>query len=156
MVGAFYFRNARPAEQAEKDKSNPERILSLEKQIREAEREGNRQCQSRSTARKAAARGKEKAAGTRTTKMVYEQESLQYLIEFELEDPACGIAKLVLDKGENVLSPKQKAVFDKHVRPYFDIECSRCHADVPDCELIGAWENDNLCSWCLHQVSKDD
>jgi hypothetical protein len=84
-------------------------------------------------------------------------EAIEHLIKYYLEDPAAGIAKLVLVQGEEVLSDKQRHVYERHVlKEYFEIDCSRCHSPIPFGELIGAWENDNLCSWCINQVSKDD
>ena len=86
-------------------------------------------------------------------------EYLTYLVENgHLEGAALGIAKLVIDKGEEALSPKQKYVFHEHViKPNTVSECMRCGNDIPWSEMIEAVDS-KLCGYCAYQVekSKDD
>lgn len=41
------------------------------------------------------------------------------LNQYEIKQPALGIAKLVLDRGEEVLTPRQAYVFEKYVLSEF-------------------------------------
>ncbi len=74
---------------------------------------------------------------------------LQILIDGRyLEDPACGIAKLVGDKGREALSEKQEFVFQRHViDKYVHEECERCHVKIPWCEMFHAIDT-GLCAAC--------
>jgi hypothetical protein len=67
-----------------------------------------------------------------------------------------GIAKLVIDKGFDSLSEKQKFVFEKSIDPYVFDKCKRCGCEIPWCEMSAAEDNGNLCSWCQQLGSKDD
>lgn len=72
-----------------------------------------------------------------------------------LEGAAEGITKLVIDKGEKALSPKQSFVFQKEVLDEFITkECKRCGGDIPYCEMYAAYDNGGYCSWCQHQIEK--
>jgi hypothetical protein len=66
-----------------------------------------------------------------------------------------GIANLVIDKGYNSLSDKQKFVFEKAISHYVINECSRCGEDIPWCEMLAAEDNGGKCSWC-QQLGRDD
>lgn len=67
-----------------------------------------------------------------------------------------GIAKLVIDKGFDSLSDKQKFVFEKAISHYVYDECERCHGEIPWCEMSAAEDNGGLCSWCQQLSSHDD
>lgn len=67
-----------------------------------------------------------------------------------LEDKESGIAKLAIDKGCEVLSPKQRYVFDKIVENYCVSSCSRCGSDIPWPEMLDALDNGGLCGYCRH------
>jgi hypothetical protein len=66
-----------------------------------------------------------------------------------------GIAKLVVDKGFDFLSDKQKITFEKAISYYIYDKCNRCGEDIPWCEMSAAEDNGGLCSWC-QQLSRDD
>lgn len=75
----------------------------------------------------------------------------------ELDDPAAGITKLVIDKGQDILSEKQNWVFQKNVLDlYVTKECKRCGIDIPWCEMYGAHDNGGYCGYCAHMMAKDD
>lgn len=75
----------------------------------------------------------------------------------ELDETAKGITKLVLDKGEQILSEKQQYVFQKYVIDvYVTMECKRCSCDIPWCEMLEAHDNGGYCSWCAKMLSNDD
>lgn len=73
-----------------------------------------------------------------------------------IEGKEAGIAKLVLDKGYDALSDKQKYVFDKM------IDCntvSRCKLDgneIPWNEMFDALDNGGYCSHCQYILDDDD
>lgn len=67
-----------------------------------------------------------------------------------------GIAKLVLDKGFEALSVKQKFVFEKELSHYVYDECSRCGDYIPWCEMSGAEDNGGMCGWCQQLSLHDD
>lgn len=85
-------------------------------------------------------------------------EYLHILLDLKtLNGAAEGITKLVIDKGVEALSEKQRFVFEKEViEPYTYEECARCGCNIPWCEMFGAYENDGLCSWCIQMKSKLD
>lgn len=66
-----------------------------------------------------------------------------------------GIAKLVIDKGYDALTDKQKFVFEKAISHYEYDECSRCGNDIPWTEMSAAEDNGGMCSWC-QQLSRND
>ena len=66
-----------------------------------------------------------------------------------------GIARLVIDKGFDSLSDKQKFVFEKSISHYVYDECSRCGLDIPWIEMSAAEDNGGMCSWC-QQLSRND
>jgi len=66
-----------------------------------------------------------------------------------------GIAKLVIDKGFESLSSKQKFVFEKAISHYIYDDCKRCGNDIPWCEMSGAEDIDGMCSWC-QQLGRND
>ena len=66
-----------------------------------------------------------------------------------------GIAKLVIDKGFDSLSDKQKFVFEEAISHYVYDECSRCGLEIPWIEMSAAEDNGRMCSWC-QQLSRND
>ncbi len=66
-----------------------------------------------------------------------------------------GISKLVVDKGFESLTDKQKFVFEKAISHYVYDECSRCGLEIPWSEMSAAEDNGGLCSWC-QQLSRHD
>ena len=81
-----------------------------------------------------------------------ETEVLELPIESdELDGPAKGIARQVLEKGEDSLSEKQKYVFDRFVRAkWFRLECSRCHIPMPTNEVVYCLRSwDFRCGGCV-------
>lgn len=85
-------------------------------------------------------------------------EMLISLGRLEDNSVALGIAKLVLDKGEDILTEKQKAVFEKHViSPYLNKTCKLCQCEISLSEAIGAFEeNDGYCSSCANMIERDE
>ncbi len=83
---------------------------------------------------------------------------LQQIIDMgHLEDPALGITKLVIDKGQGRLSEKQRHVFEKHVLGQFTVsECSRCGSNIPWSEMYDAATDHGMCNYCWHMTNKDD
>jgi cyclopropane fatty-acyl-phospholipid synthase-like methyltransferase len=74
-----------------------------------------------------------------------------------LDGPASGILRLVLDKGERVLSEKQQHVFQKYITETFVTEkCKRCGANIPWSEMFEAHDNGGYCSWCVKMMSNKD
>jgi len=74
------------------------------------------------------------------------QEALAFLIEYELDDAAAGITKLVLSKGLHSLSAKQLNVFKIYVVDKWLLGiCKCCTQNVEGHELIGLWMNDGYC-----------
>lgn len=86
------------------------------------------------------------------------EDFLRELIDGDhLEGAALGITKLVISKGEDSLSEKQKHVFRSQVmNEYVVDECKRCSNDIPWSEMMEAHDNGNLCGWCAHMSAKDD
>ena len=82
---------------------------------------------------------------------------LQQIIDIEhLEDPALGITKQVIDKGENSLSNKQMHVFQKYVLDEFTVsECLRCGCEIPWSEMYAATEH-KMCNYCWYMSQKDN
>ncbi|NOZ36038.1 MAG: hypothetical protein GXO80_12165 [Chlorobi bacterium] len=73
----------------------------------------------------------------------------------ELEGKELGITKLVLDKGYDKLTDKQKYVFDEKVVKYFYIEkCERCFSEIPWSEMFYAYDYNHLCGYCEHVYEK--
>jgi len=84
------------------------------------------------------------------------KEFLQDIVNLEvLESKEIGIAKLVIDKGYNFLTKKQKYVFDKNVVGFYYIEeCKRCSINIPWSEMLNAYDNNNMCGYCEHVFEK--
>jgi hypothetical protein len=74
------------------------------------------------------------------------------------DDMHKGITKLVLNKGYEILTDKQKQVFMYYVlAPNYIEKCIRDAEDIPWCEMVYAVEEgDGLCSYCRHLLEKDD
>ncbi|MBF6643905.1 hypothetical protein [Chryseobacterium indologenes] len=66
-----------------------------------------------------------------------------------------GIALLVIDKGFESLTNKQKFVFEKAIDYYIYEECTRCGCEIPWSEMSAAEDNGGMCSWC-QQLSRHD
>ncbi len=66
-----------------------------------------------------------------------------------------GIAKLVIDKGFDSISTKQKFVFEKAISHYIYDDCKRCGNDIPWSEMSAAEDNGGVCSWC-QQLGRND
>lgn len=71
-----------------------------------------------------------------------------------LEGKEAGIAKLMLDKGYDSLSEKQKFVFDRAIEDNIVDECQRCGDDIPWCEMLEALDNGGYCGYCQHMMEK--
>jgi len=82
---------------------------------------------------------------------------LQQVVDMKhLEDPALGITKQVIDKGEDSLSDKQRFVFKKEVINEFTVaDCSRCGNPVPWSEMYDAVTDHGMCNYCWHMNQKD-
>jgi hypothetical protein len=88
-----------------------------------------------------------------------EDEVLTFLLENEgeyLQGPAVGIARQVMRDGKRSLSERQLFVFDRYIGPYLELECRRCHIEIPACEIVHALSDGGLCGWCNHQAGKLD
>ncbi|OQY32010.1 MAG: hypothetical protein B6241_12350 [Spirochaetaceae bacterium 4572_59] len=84
------------------------------------------------------------------------EEYLGSLLE-RLDSKAQGITKLVIDKGEDALSPKQKYVFQREVvDQYIITECKLCKDSVAWCEMAFTIESGGYCPHCDHLMNKDD
>lgn len=74
-----------------------------------------------------------------------------------LDGPALGITKQAISEGIDSLSEAQLHVFKKYVvDEHASIDCARCGEEIPLSELMVAFDNGHLCSWCWHMTSKDD
>jgi hypothetical protein len=93
--------------------------------------------------------------------------SLKALIEHEklTNGASIGIAKLVIDKGTlDVLSDKQRDVFNRFIAPHLQIECEQCETPIhasayPEVMQTAKYEGQVLCESCLHMrnsMRKDD
>jgi hypothetical protein len=75
----------------------------------------------------------------------------------DLGGVAEGITRLVLDKGEHILSPKQQHALQRYVvEVHVTEECKRCGCPVPWSEMLEAHTNGGYCSWCDKMMSNDD
>ena len=73
-----------------------------------------------------------------------------------LEGKEAGIAKLVLGKGYDNLSEKQKFVFDRSIQRNTIERCQRCDIEIPWYEMLLALENGGYCGYCQHMMEKDE
>jgi hypothetical protein len=72
-----------------------------------------------------------------------------------LDGTAKGITRLVLSRGEKVLSERQEWVFNTHVRAkYIDRVCELCGDLIPLPEVTAAWGNGGLCATCAMILGK--
>lgn len=67
-----------------------------------------------------------------------------------------GIAKLVIDKGFESLSDKQKFVFERAIDYYVFDKCEDCKSPIPWSEMSAAEDNGHRCSWCQQRLNHDD
>ena len=83
-------------------------------------------------------------------------EFLKELIDnTRLDPPVDGISKLVIDKGYESLSEKQKFVFDEALSHYYYDECTHCGLKIPWSEMSAAEVNGGQCSYC-QQLGRND
>lgn len=80
----------------------------------------------------------------------------ELLSSCRLEGKEAGIAKLVLGKGYDNLSEKQKFVFDRSIQRNTIERCQRCDNEIPWCEMLLALENGGYCGYCQHMMEKDE
>ncbi len=71
------------------------------------------------------------------------------------EKKEVGIAKLVIDKGFECLTEKQRFIFKNSIDLYVLSECKRCHLEIPWCKMSATEFNGGLCSWC-EQLCRND
>jgi hypothetical protein len=81
---------------------------------------------------------------------------LQEVVDGEsLDGAALGITKLVIDKGVDALSSKQRFVFDSQVLGQYTVKaCTRCGSEIPWSEMYAALDNGGLCNYCWHMTEK--
>lgn len=80
---------------------------------------------------------------------------LQQLVDSkQLEPMQEGITKLVIDKGYDILSEKQRKVFDYMINTTCKETCERCESDIPWCEMFEALDNGGYCNYCQHMLEK--
>lgn len=80
---------------------------------------------------------------------------LQQLVDRDhLEGAALGITKLVIDKGDDFLTDKQRYVFRTEVLEVFVRESCVRGCSIPWSEMYEAHHNGGLCSYCAHMKSR--
>lgn len=89
----------------------------------------------------------------------YNEEDLSAFVEElidsnRLEGMEAGIAKLMLDKGYDSLSEKQRYIFDKSIENHTIDEYQRCGVDIPWCEMLETFVNGGYCGYCQHMMEK--
>lgn len=89
----------------------------------------------------------------------YEEEDFEGFVQDliksgRLDDKEIGISKLMLDKGYDSLSEKQKYVFDKAIEKNSIEYCERCSCPIPWCEMMEALDNGGYCNYCQHMMEK--
>jgi hypothetical protein len=86
-----------------------------------------------------------------------EQDALlrQLLDSGQLEGTPAGIARLVLARGEGVLSERQEWVFNTHVRSKYLLRvCTLCESLIPPAEVLGSLGNGGYCRSCAGIMGK--
>ncbi|MEZ9525950.1 hypothetical protein [Enterovibrio norvegicus] len=87
-------------------------------------------------------------------------EALETLAEMgylDKDSPAFGIALKWLHDGEDELSTKQMAIFDKYVRPIIAKTCGVCGEGIELPGLPNVYISQRqLCSYHMYQFNKDD
>ena len=73
-----------------------------------------------------------------------------------LPEHGSGSHELVIDKGYESLSEKQKFVFDKAIGEFTYDDCQRCGLEIPWSEMYNTEDNGGLCSWCQQVGNKDE
>lgn len=87
----------------------------------------------------------------------YYSEFLQELIDMgHIDGAALGITKLVINKGEESLSEKQRYVFQNYVIDEFTVRCSRCGDEIPWSEMYIALTDHGMCGWCSSVSERKD
>ena len=80
---------------------------------------------------------------------------IQGLIDLhKLNETAEGISKLMLDRGYDALSEKQKKVFDNAIKQHYVDECKGCLCQIPFGEMLEALDNGGYCGACQHRMEK--
>lgn len=81
---------------------------------------------------------------------------LQQLVDTgDLRNSAAeGIAKLVIDKGEDVLSEKQRFVFDRDVVKAYTGTCDECGQRVPWSQAYEYFHSPGRCADCEARYEK--
>lgn len=89
----------------------------------------------------------------------YEEDFNGFVVQLidsgRFDDKQSGIAKLYLDKGYDILSEKQKYVFDKAIEDNVIDYCERCGNSIPWCEMFEALDNGGYCNYCQHMMEKE-
>ncbi|NGP45985.1 hypothetical protein G4V62_13885 [Bacillaceae bacterium SIJ1] len=77
--------------------------------------------------------------------------------QFQDDAAVNGIAKLIVDKGPEELTPKQKNLFAKYglSEHLYTEYCKWCMQEISWNEMLSAIEDD-LCSYCRNKIEKDD
>jgi hypothetical protein len=77
--------------------------------------------------------------------------ALEYLIDRgELRRSAAfGVAKKIIRSGTASLSPGQRQIYQRFIAPKLDLSCTRCGKAISIGEVVGAYENEGMCGWCL-------
>lgn len=65
-----------------------------------------------------------------------------------------GIAKLVIDKGYDSLTQRQKYVFERSIEHYYQEDCSFCGLEIPWSEMSATEINGGKCGWCAQVHDK--
>jgi DNA-directed RNA polymerase subunit RPC12/RpoP len=81
------------------------------------------------------------------------KDYLNYLLEIVDDSKKEGIIKLVLDKGEDVLSEKQQFVFNKIKKDYYPGKCKTCGEQISFEEALGEYDITE-CSDCRYRREK--
>lgn len=79
----------------------------------------------------------------------------EVIVGNHLEPTALGITKLVIDKGFESLTSKQKHVFLDAIHHHYYDECNRCSNDIPWSEMYVAEISNGQCSWCVKLSDND-
>ncbi|KAB2716971.1 hypothetical protein [Brucella intermedia] len=86
------------------------------------------------------------------------RDYLQELVDREYirDEPAVGITRQVIARGESSLSEKQKFVFDRDVMSdYGRPVCEQCGESIPYSDALFAMEEcSGRCSSCQHSYEK--
>lgn len=73
-----------------------------------------------------------------------------------IEGVELGVAKQVIGQGRDSLSDKQRSIFDQVLGANTTKMCSRCESGIPWSEMLESLDNGGMCSYCAHQMQKND